>query len=118
MMQPECAQLKVTGSGSGVPSGSYLTSIPAYASQSDPGVTVSPKVTCLVCVRDANVTRLTSTRARRPRTRSLARPSGVAKEYAGLPSGVSKPTCTLLKPELFPSTHITYLFIDIPFHPP
>lgn len=38
---PECAQLEVTGSGSGVPSGSFLTAIPAYAAQSDPGVTVS-----------------------------------------------------------------------------
>ncbi|KAI1343463.1 lytic polysaccharide monooxygenase [Xylariaceae sp. FL0016] len=36
---PECAQLAVTGSGSAVPSGDFLTSIPAYAKQSDPGVT-------------------------------------------------------------------------------
>lgn len=37
---PECAQISVTGSGSALPSGSYLTKIPAYAAQSDPGVTV------------------------------------------------------------------------------
>jgi hypothetical protein len=37
---PECAQLSVTGSGSASPSGDFLTSIPGYASQSDPGVTV------------------------------------------------------------------------------
>ncbi|CAJ2503654.1 Uu.00g110480.m01.CDS01 [Anthostomella pinea] len=37
---PECAQLTVTGSGTASPSGSYLTSIPAYAAQSDPGVTI------------------------------------------------------------------------------
>jgi len=37
---PECAQLTVTGSGSAMPSGAFLTSIPAYAAQSDPGVTV------------------------------------------------------------------------------
>ncbi|RYP77488.1 hypothetical protein DL771_001061 [Monosporascus sp. 5C6A] len=37
---PECAQISVQGSGSAMPSGQYLTSIPAYASQSDPGVTV------------------------------------------------------------------------------
>lgn len=36
----ECAQLVVTGSGSATPSGSYLASIPAYASQSDPGIMV------------------------------------------------------------------------------
>ncbi|KAH8821844.1 family 61 putative glycoside hydrolase [Xylogone sp. PMI_703] len=35
---PECAQLVITGSGTQTPSGSYLTSIPAYASASDPGV--------------------------------------------------------------------------------
>ncbi|KAI0162355.1 glycoside hydrolase family 61 protein [Xylariaceae sp. FL1272] len=37
---PECAQIAVTGSGTAVPSGDFLTSIPAYAAQSDPGVTV------------------------------------------------------------------------------
>jgi hypothetical protein len=37
----ECAQLQVTGSGTATPSGSYLTSIPAYASANDPGVYVS-----------------------------------------------------------------------------
>jgi len=37
---PECAQLTVTGTGTGVPSGAFLASIPAYAAQSDPGVTV------------------------------------------------------------------------------
>lgn len=36
----ECAQLEVTGSGSGVPSGEYLAQIPGYAPQSDPGITV------------------------------------------------------------------------------
>ncbi|KAK2804672.1 hypothetical protein FQN50_006511 [Emmonsiellopsis sp. PD_5] len=37
---PECAQLVVTGSGTETPGGEYLTAIPAYASQDDPGVTV------------------------------------------------------------------------------
>ncbi|KAI0130494.1 glycoside hydrolase [Xylariales sp. AK1849] len=37
---PECAQIVVTGSGTATPSGSYLTSIPGYAAQSDPGVTI------------------------------------------------------------------------------
>ena len=36
----ECAQLKVTGSGTAVPPASYMTHIPGYAAQSDPGVTV------------------------------------------------------------------------------
>lgn len=38
---PECAQITVEGSGTASPGDEYLTSIPAYASQSDPGVTVS-----------------------------------------------------------------------------
>jgi hypothetical protein len=38
---PECAQLVITGSGTASPSGSYLTSIPSYASATDPGVYVS-----------------------------------------------------------------------------
>lgn len=37
---PECAQLTVEGSGSASPSGEYLTPIPAYAPQSDPGIMV------------------------------------------------------------------------------
>lgn len=37
---PECAQLTVTGSGTVTPSGSYLATIPAYASANDPGVMV------------------------------------------------------------------------------
>jgi len=37
---PECAQLTVTGSGTATPSGSYLASIPSYASASDPGVMI------------------------------------------------------------------------------
>lgn len=37
---PECAQLVVTGSGTSVPSGAFLTSIPAYASATDPSVDV------------------------------------------------------------------------------
>ncbi|MCJ1443996.1 MAG: hypothetical protein MMC23_004496 [Stictis urceolatum] len=37
---PECAQIVVAGSGTAQPSGSYLASIPAYAAQSDPGVTI------------------------------------------------------------------------------
>lgn len=36
----ECAQIEVTGSGSAQPSGDYLASIPGYAPQSDPGITV------------------------------------------------------------------------------
>jgi Auxiliary Activity family 9 (formerly GH61) len=36
----ECAQLRVTGSGTGVPPASFMTHIPGYAPQSDPGVTV------------------------------------------------------------------------------
>jgi len=38
---PECAQIVVTGSGTAVPSGSYLASIPAYASATDPGVDIN-----------------------------------------------------------------------------
>lgn len=38
---PECAQLVITGSGTGVPSGTFLTPIPSYASATDPGVYVS-----------------------------------------------------------------------------
>lgn len=34
----ECAQLQVTGSGTGVASGSYLASIPGYVSQNDPTI--------------------------------------------------------------------------------
>jgi len=37
---PECAQIEVTGSGSSTAPSNYLTSIPAYASASDPGVLV------------------------------------------------------------------------------
>ncbi|RPA75656.1 cellulose-growth-specific protein [Ascobolus immersus RN42] len=37
---PECAQLKVTGSGTGVPSGEYLASFPGTYKQSDPGINV------------------------------------------------------------------------------
>lgn len=39
----ECAQLAVAGSGSTLPSADYLYSIPGYAPQSDPGITVSPR---------------------------------------------------------------------------
>jgi hypothetical protein len=38
---PECAQIYVSGSGTAVPSGSYLTAIPAYATTTDPSVDVS-----------------------------------------------------------------------------
>jgi len=38
---PECAQITVVGGGGQSPSGSYLTSIPAYASATDPGVRVN-----------------------------------------------------------------------------
>ncbi|KAH0602883.1 uncharacterized protein H6S33_008533 [Morchella sextelata] len=37
---PECAQLTVTGSGTGVPSGDYLTSFPGAYAASDPGITI------------------------------------------------------------------------------
>ncbi|KAI1328701.1 lytic polysaccharide monooxygenase [Xylariaceae sp. FL0255] len=37
---PECAQLQITGSGTGVPSGSSLTPIPAYASADSPSIMV------------------------------------------------------------------------------
>ena len=37
---PECAQIVVTGGGGELPSGSFLTPIPAYASSNDPGVRV------------------------------------------------------------------------------
>ncbi|KAL6709082.1 hypothetical protein ACN47E_001898 [Coniothyrium glycines] len=36
----ECAQIQVSGSGAAQPSGDYLATIPGYASQSDPGITV------------------------------------------------------------------------------
>ena len=38
---PRCAHLTVTGSGTATPGAEFLTSIPAYAAQSDPGVMVS-----------------------------------------------------------------------------
>ena len=44
---PECAQLHVTGSGTGVPSGAYLTAIPAYATATNPSVDVSSSCTCV-----------------------------------------------------------------------
>ncbi|KAF3055153.1 Cellulose-growth-specific protein [Daldinia childiae] len=37
---PECAQIKVTGSGTATPPANLLASIPAYAAQSDPGIMV------------------------------------------------------------------------------
>ncbi|KAI2605120.1 glycoside hydrolase family 61 protein [Hypoxylon fragiforme] len=37
---PECAQITVTGSGTATPPVDLLTSIPAYAAQSDPGIMV------------------------------------------------------------------------------
>jgi len=37
---PECAQLYVSGSGTAVPSGAYLTAIPAYATATDPSVDI------------------------------------------------------------------------------
>lgn len=37
----ECAQVVVVGSGDGTPSGSFLAAIPGYASEDDPGITVS-----------------------------------------------------------------------------
>jgi len=36
----ECAQLVITGSGTETPSGSYLATIPGYASQNDPGIMI------------------------------------------------------------------------------
>lgn len=38
---PECAQLKVTGTGTASPAASFLTTIPGYATANDPGVMVS-----------------------------------------------------------------------------
>lgn len=38
---PECAQFKVTGSGTGVPSGSYLTKFPGAYSMNDPGININ-----------------------------------------------------------------------------
>ncbi|KAE8441075.1 hypothetical protein EG329_005904 [Mollisiaceae sp. DMI_Dod_QoI] len=60
---PECAQITVTGGGSGVPSGSFLTSIPGYATMSDPGVMVdiySSKATTYTCPGPAVWTGATS----------------------------------------------------------
>jgi Auxiliary Activity family 9 (formerly GH61) len=37
---PECAQLKITGGGSALPSGDFLASIPGYANQANRSVTV------------------------------------------------------------------------------
>ena len=48
----ECAQIQVTGSGTGQPSGEYLATIPGYAPQSDPGITVDTygsKATTYTC---------------------------------------------------------------------
>jgi hypothetical protein len=41
---PECAQVVVTGGGSALPEANYLATIPGYASQKDPGITVSCRV--------------------------------------------------------------------------
>ncbi|KAF8175812.1 cellulose-growth-specific protein [Pholiota molesta] len=38
---PECAQLIITGSGTGVPSGSYLTTFPGGYSASDPNININ-----------------------------------------------------------------------------
>lgn len=54
---PECAQIVVTGSGTKSPAASYLTPIPAYATQKDPGVTVSD-VLVILASRDADLGRL------------------------------------------------------------
>lgn len=40
----ECAQIVVQGSGSAVPPSDYLYSIPTYAPQNDPGVTVCQQI--------------------------------------------------------------------------
>lgn len=48
----ECAQVEVTGSGTAAPGAEYLATIPGYAAQSDPGVTVdtySSAVTTYTC---------------------------------------------------------------------
>jgi hypothetical protein len=37
---PECAQLVVSGAGKDLPPASFMKKIPAYAPQSDPGITV------------------------------------------------------------------------------
>lgn len=37
----ECAQIALGGSGTGVPDGEYVTSIPGYCSDSDPNISVS-----------------------------------------------------------------------------
>lgn len=37
----ECAQIEVTGSGTGVPEASYLAAIPGYCSDDDPNISVS-----------------------------------------------------------------------------
>lgn len=39
---PECAQITLGGSGTGAPSGEYLTSIPGYCSDNDANIKVSP----------------------------------------------------------------------------
>lgn len=52
---PECAQLQVTGSGTASPSGAFLTAIPGYATQKDPGVTVSYSLSSLC---DPRLTRM------------------------------------------------------------
>ncbi|TVY13655.1 Cellulose-growth-specific protein [Lachnellula arida] len=36
----ECAQVVVTGSGAGTPSGGFLATVPGYASEDDPGITI------------------------------------------------------------------------------
>jgi len=49
---PECAQLVVTGTGSKLPPADFMFSIPGYAPQSDPGITVdvsTSKATTYTC---------------------------------------------------------------------
>lgn len=48
----ECAQIEVTGSGTAQPGAEFLASIPGYAPQSDPGITVdtySNSITTYTC---------------------------------------------------------------------
>lgn len=75
----ECAQVVVEGSGTAQPPSSFLKSIPGYAPQNDPGITVSG--TCAVFFPDLGVTlrdRSTYTMARQLLTRLLVAKYGPA----------------------------------------
>lgn len=80
----ECAQIVVSGSGSATPPSDYLYSIPVYAPQNDPGITVRDALlkyqvlaVLSLCLLGHENTRLTSITVAAPATLPLAVTSGL-----------------------------------------